>query len=205
MPPLRLFLAALGRFGLLYALLILPWPGFNQAYGRYFRAMGEVVFAREDGRRFVHFEPVPAELRHVLDTRITLANREQIDANGVGPATELELDSRGVGWVPTALVLALTLATPIPWRRRGRALAGGLLVIHGYILFSVAIYLWNVSAGLALVTLTPFWKQVAAGLQETLITQMGAGFVAAVLIWALVTLRGRDLDAWKEGRDAGQD
>ena len=109
----------------------------------------------------------------------------------------LELDTRGVGWVPTALLLALILATPVSWRRRCFALVGGLLAVHGYILFSVASTIWNNSTELSLLTLTPFWKSVVAGLDETLVNQMGASFIAPVFIWILITLRRQDLIGWQ--------
>lgn len=187
----------LGRFALLYGLLIFPWPGFNKTYAAYFRALGQVIFAREGGRRLVHFEAVPENLHHRLDTRIALANRDQVDREGKGPVLYLELDTRGVGWVPTALLLALILATPVSWRRRCVAVVWGLIAVHGFILFSVACNTWNNSTDLSLITLTPFWKTVVAGLDETLITQMGASFVVPVLIWIFVTLRRQDLIAWQ--------
>ncbi len=187
------------RFAVAYALLITPWPGFNDAYGRYFRSLGQIVFAKENDRRIANFERVPQELHHSLDSRIALANRGQIDRNGDGPVRYLELDTRGVGWIPTALLVALIVATPVPWWRRGWALVPGLLAIHGFILFSVAVYIWNSSTELSLVTLSPLVKRIAGGLEETLITQMGASFVAPGLIWILVTLRWRDLRDWQTG------
>ncbi len=184
------------RFAAMYALLIAPWPGFNDIYGRYFRVLGQLTFSRENDRRIVNFERVPPELHHPLDTRIALGNREQLDRNGVGPVHYLELDTRGVGWIPTALIVALIVATPLSWRRRGGALVLGLLAIHAFILFSVAVYLWNSSAELALITLGPLLKRIAGGLEETLITQMGASFVIPVLIWIVVTLRRQDVAEW---------
>ena len=199
MVPRKLIIGFLWRFALGYGLLIVPWPGFNESYARYFRALGQMVFAQESGPRFVRFEAVPGELRHSLDTRIALANRAHLDAQGSGPVRYLELDTRGIGWVPTALLLALVLATPVPWRRRVWALFFGVIAIHGFILFSVAVYLWNNSTDLGLLTLTPFWKQTTDGLEETLITQMGAGFVVPVLLWIAVTLRRQDGVRWQRG------
>ncbi|HTQ31261.1 MAG TPA: hypothetical protein VMI53_08625 [Opitutaceae bacterium] len=195
MPPRRAVAGFLGRFALVYGLLIFPWPGWNGFYGRGFRALGRTVFAENSGRRILRFEPAPDTLRP-LDTAIALANREQLDALGSGPVRTLGLDTRGVGWVPTALLLALILATPVSWRRRGRALIWGLICLYVFILFSVGIYIWNESAQLSLVGFSPFWKAIADGLEETLITQMGASFVAPVLIWILVTFRREDILAW---------
>ena len=195
MPSRSLIVGFFWRFALVYGLLIAPWPGFNAAYGRYFRILGQTVFAREGDRRILHFEAVPKNLHRVLDTRIALANRDQMDREGRGPVRYLELDSRGVGWVPTVLTFALIVATPIPWLRRCWALLWGMLTVHGFILVSVAVYIWNNSTDLALLTVAPFWKQIIAGLEETLITQMGVSFVVPVLIWILVTIRRQDVDA----------
>lgn len=185
---LRFFLS----FGLIYALLIVPWPGFKEGYGRYFRFLCETAFAENHSARYLQCEPSP-DPRFCVGIQIALGNREQVDANGHLPVKILGLEARGVGWIPTALIVALTLATPIPWRRRVWALLWGWLLVHAFILFSVGCYIWNESTDLGLVVLNPFWKVVVNGLEETLISQLGASFVVPVVIWLLVTFRLRDL------------
>jgi hypothetical protein len=189
----------IGMFAVLYGLLIAPWPGINKAYGSYFMAFGRVAFSELRGHRILRFEaaePSP----HPVDVKITMANVEKLDAQGRGHARILFLDSRSVGWVPTALVLALILATPVPWARRAWALFWGLLLVHGYIAFAVACYVWNESSDLNLVALTPFWKEVVSGLEETLVTQLGASFVVPFLIWLVVAFRPRDFAAVRDAR-----
>jgi hypothetical protein len=187
----------LWRFALVYGLLILPWPGFDEAYGRCFRTLGQLIFARKNDQHILNFEAVPESLKHVLDTRIALADREELDRNGSGPVRYLELDTRGIGWIPTALFLSLVLATPVPWPRRAWALFAGLVAVHAFILFSVEISLWNNSPGVSLIALNPIWGQIVGGLEETLITQMGVSFVMPVVVWIFVTFRWRDASKWK--------
>ena len=185
--------AFLCRFALIFGLLILPWPQWNELYGEYFRALGQMAFSREGEKRVVFFER--HELQHgfsSLNTRMTLGNRDWADASGKGRGEIVDLDTRSIGWVPTALTAALILATPIPWRRRTWALLGGLLLIHCFILFSLQTWIWNESPGLSLTTLSPFWKMVVDDLQYTLVTQMGASFSVPVLIWIVVTYRRED-------------
>ncbi len=180
------------RFALVYGLLILPWPGLNAAYGSYFRALTQTVLSR-GGDRILRIEAAPEG--HALDTRITVASRKLLDRNGRGPAMVLELDMRAIAWLPVVLVLALILATLIPWRRRGWALLWGGILVHCFVLFSVEIYIWNESdalTGHSLATFFPFWKMVLDGLEETLITQLGASFAVPVLIWILVTFCRQD-------------
>lgn len=188
-PDIRGFL---WRFTLVYGLLIIPWPGFDRVYGVYFRAVNQSLLARDDTRKQVGFEAVPVELHHRLDSRLVLINRNQPDHDRNSAVRYVELDSRSIGWVPTALLLALILASPVSWGRRGWALVWGLLAIHGFILFSVASSVWNNAAEMSLLAFTPFWKDMAEGMEETLITQVGASFVVPVLIWIVVTFRRHD-------------
>jgi hypothetical protein len=181
------------RFALIYGLLILPWPGWNELYGGYFRALGQMAFSREGEKRIVLFEP--HELHHgfsSLNTRMTLGNRDLADSSGNGRATSIDLDTRSIGWIPTALTVALILATPVPWRRRVWALLGGFVLIHCFILFSLQTWIWDESPGLSLTTPSPFWKEVVDDLEYTLITQLGASFSVPVLIWILATYRRED-------------
>jgi len=203
-PEFKPVLRFLCWFVPLYALLLIPWPHSRDLYGTYLRSVSRHVLASNNSRRILRFEEVPESRRNrTLDTRITVANREQLDASGSGRAVMLDFDSHGVGWVPTALLIALVLATPVPWRRRAAALLWGLLAIHALVLFSIEIYIWNQSdtaSGLALIELSPWEKMIVGGLEETLVTQLGASFVAPLLIWILVTFRADNLAALSVGK-----
>jgi hypothetical protein len=190
------------RFVILYGLLVIPWPGLGDAYCRYFRTMGRSVFGSQRGLRMLRFEAAEKS-NSPIDTIITMANRDRMGPDGSGPAKILKLDAWSVGWVPTALLLALTMATPIPWPRRGLSVLLGLLLINFYVGISVGSYLWNESTDLGLLTLTPFWKAVADGSEETMITQLGPSFVVPVVIWIFVTFRPREINAIERGRPIG--
>ena len=43
----------------------------------------------------------------------------------------------GMGWWPTACVIAMVLATPLPWRRRGFALLGGVLIANAILMLRI--------------------------------------------------------------------
>lgn len=186
----------LGGFALWYGLFILPWSGLAVAYGRYFRCLARQAFAEDGDRRSVTFEASPIEGTHSLDTRIVVANREPAVPAALHQAKILDLDSRAIGWVPTAFLLALILATPIPWRRRCVAVFWGGLAIHLFVLLALAMYIFNETGqvgGLSFDAWPAGAKVIADGLEETLITQMGAGFVAPVAIWIAVTFRSNDV------------
>lgn len=185
-------------FFLLYTLLIFPWPGVQELYTGYFCSFARLLFCEQSGDRILKFDTIPPEHRkRTLDISITIANRTQLDATGSGHAVRLDLDSRGIGWIPTALLSALVLATPLPWKRRCRALSLGLLAIHLLIFVALQACIWDISDdtnGLCLIRLSPFYKTVVSGIDETLVTQLGASFVLPFLIWALVTFRRQDIE-----------
>ena len=197
MPPtktwgLRPIAGFFARFLVIYTLLILPWPGWDLIYARYLQGLAQMVF-EHDQKRVVLFQSYTVQHGFsLLNSRVTVSNRDLLDAAGNGPARNIELDLRSIGWVPTALTAALILATPVPWARRGWALLWGLVLVHAFILFSVQSALWAVSPDLSLITFSPFWGRVVDELDYALITQMGASFSVPVLIWILVTFRRQD-------------
>jgi len=202
MPKLKAMLVFAGWFGLLYALLIAPWPGAKPLYAGYFRGLGQLVLESNSGRRFLRFEPLK-DPGHKwppnFDTAIILANRDLLDANGKGPKFMLTADAWQMGWAPTAFLVALTLATPIPWRRKRWALFWGWFWVQGFIVLTLGIFIWNESTRLGLVTLTPFWKELADRLEDLALAPAGPSFFAAALIWMLVAFRRQDLANWKTG------
>ena len=129
MPFRNQILGFLIRFVVVFGLLIFPSPAWNELYGKGFRAVGNAVFARDDEKCVLYFEGHrQTQGFSAVDTRINIGNRHLVDNNGKGPAAFLVLNTRSVGWLPTALTVALIVATPVPWWRRCWALWGVLLI-----------------------------------------------------------------------------
>jgi hypothetical protein len=126
--------------------------------------------------------------RPEIDVALLFVKRADLYAPGVQsvPTKGVVLDSRGVGWVPTALLLALLIATPLPWRHRWKGLLSGLVLVHGYLIASIGFYLWNQTEGLVPVTWIPFWPALGNFLEETFVGQIGPSFAVPVLIWLFV-------------------
>ena len=189
------------KFVLIFGLLIAPWPGWNDFYAGYFRGFGQLAFGASEGKRVVDFSPSkPEQLASGLDTQLTLGNRDLLDSRGKGSLKRVNLDTRSIGWVPTALTAALVLATPIPWRRRAMAFCGGILLVHLFILFSLQTWIWDNATDVSLMALTPPVQRVVSELDYTFITQLGASFSVPVVIWVVVTFRRRDLMASRPGK-----
>ena len=97
-----------------------------------------------------------------------------------GPAALLVLNTRSVGWLPTALTNcgdAGPLAAALLGIAMGRAFDPRLCpILRG------RLYLERIDH-VSLVTLSPFWKEIADALEYTVVTQMGISFSIPVLIW----------------------
>jgi len=179
----------LGQFTLFFLILAVPWPGWNKAYGIYFRALGRTVF-RDDAVRELSFETPEKNESRPDDTRIVIVNCARMHVDGSGPVQNLDLDASGF-WRPTALLVAFILATPIPWRRRIVALFWGLFWIHLILMLFLGFCIWNESAEIGLVTFPPFWKSFFNGCKEAVLAQFAMAI--PVTIWILVTFHRADI------------
>jgi len=187
--PTNLVAGFLVRLLVVYVILAVPWPAWIGAYGQCFRAMARAVFHDND-RRELTFETTGATSDHPLDTRIEIANRALLHEDGSGPVRDLDIDAFFFAWDPTALLIALIIATPIPWRRRGMALALGLPLLQAIILILLGFCIWDESAQIGLVSLNPFWSHVAGVLQGLITEQSAMAWPA--MVWIVVTFRRED-------------
>lgn len=179
-----MILRRLALFFGFFAVLIAPWPGINDAYSAWIRASGRAAFYMGHPGFELKFEALQETRDRPLDTRIVLIGLRDPQGEGRRRATVMDLDMRGIGWVPTAFLAALVLASPIPWPRRVRALVLGLVAMHAFVLLSLGLHVLDHS-------------QIGGGtfmdgLDETLINQVGPGFFVAMLLWVLVTVRPGD-------------
>jgi hypothetical protein len=208
---------SLGRFFLLSLAIFLALAALrvplDRAYACLFRGAGNVLFTGfwfwPDGKvRFVDLhapdqisqinELIPGELpagyrplrpEGVKDTLMVLMNRR-----APGSIGQLRTSSRSAYW-PTAMLIALVLATPLSWSRRGWALLWGLLLTHVFVALRLTLTL---AAGgfavpdkaYALFHPGAFWQRVLTGGQNVLSDNPTVSFVVPVFIWFLVALPG---------------
>jgi hypothetical protein len=168
---------------------VLPWPGLNEGYGVFFRVLCRTFLSLDDGKRELYFEKGEAQ-RAMTITRICIVNTALIKADGTAPVWNLDMDTHGF-WNMTALVIALSFATPISRRRKIYGIIWGCLGVHVFILLTVAFSVWNESHYVRLVSLSLFWQGAADKLQDALISQLSLS--VPVLIWFVATFRRGDV------------
>lgn len=174
--PLTLFFI---RVLLVYAALMIPWPGLQRAYGAFYRAGWNVLFVPFSADSEAQFLPLRPPQRG-QDTLVILKNlRTRF-------LFSLTTTIRYMAFAPTVLLLALILATPIPWSRRWRPLLWGLLLVHGFIAARMTLILLEAFIRMALWEPGPFWRGVVTGLILTFACSVVVSFAVPVLIWILV-------------------
>ncbi len=174
-----------------YVLLILPWPGFRAAYDNYFLWLGNSLFGGKHDDVLVEFVPASDPTRPNVTVAANVGNIRKVLPDGSLPVRQLQADARGIGWIPSALFLALTIATPLSLSRKCLALACGFVVMQLYLAACIGAWIWGewMNAGKNGATL-PFWTSLASGLNYTLVMQMGASFVVPVIIWVAFVFAG---------------
>jgi hypothetical protein len=170
-----------------FAVLIAPWPGVDGAFNAWMRMLGNAAFSRGHLGHEIQFEAIQPTRNRPLDTRIVLTESRPGAPQGAPRSIFLDLDMRGIAWVPTAFLAALVLATPVSWPRRLCSLGWGVAAMHAFVFFSIGAHILRYSIG---------WDGVVIdAIDETLINQIGAGFFAAVFLWVAVTFRMGDWNA----------
>lgn len=175
-------------FVVTFVVLVLPWP--TGGYLGFFRVMATKVFSREDGRREVRFLDATEPALRATRTRVEIANRDLLKPDGSGSIRFFDLDGFRFGWLPTAFLIALVLASPRPMSRRLVALAWGVPFLQLVILGLLEFIIWTESAHVGLVTTGPFFRDLTTHLRLQLAMQISLG--APVLIWMVLTFRRED-------------
>jgi hypothetical protein len=180
------------RLVVVYALLAAPWPGLARAYATVYSAAATALVG-DFGRGEARFRPA-ADGNAAHDVEIGL--RRQGDERDAAWAPH---NARVLGYLPSAELAALVLASPVPWRRRLRALAMGMAVLHAFLGLRLGIMLaaWF-SQDSPWQTLDPGDATAAflARANEALVVSATPSFLAPIVVWIPVTFRREDLTAF---------
>lgn len=198
-------LAFSARFALAYGLLMAPWPGWVEAYGRIYASTAAFLFESANPDRSVRIHHVAPQrgtqaATVVQDTEVRLEIRGARVGLRAVPPFGTARSSRYTGYVPTALAVALVVATPISWRRRAWALAWAVMIASGFSALMLAIWIHGWFYGQECIWLASFSEGYASrarviGSLVGITAWPGPYYIAPVLIWILVSFRPADLES----------
>ena len=174
-----------------YALLVAPWHGAQDAYETFFQAGGNLLFGTIGEHGAAEFAPRTSK-RGSGDTLVTVRKRRP-----PYPAMDLNISSVQVGYRPTVFLIALALATPIPWSRRWKALVVGLLAVQVFIAFRVWLFLTDLLSNeniMAIYSLSPWVKSILRGVSLVLFRSPAMHYIGPLFIWLGVTFRRGDFE-----------
>lgn len=197
--PARIVLLFLAKFLVVTVLLSLAFRWIGPTYLAGFRLAANLAIPSMGTNCNVSFKNLPDDSRYrsrYHDTEMVLRNEQtRVSRTKV-------LGARVTAYVPTVMLIALVLATPVPWPRRGRALAWGLVILQVVILIRVAVaVLFVVSRDevLGVMALGPFAEYVVVSLFNALTRSTLSSYVIAAIIWIAVTFRRAEWNALTGG------
>lgn len=174
------------RLAIIYGLFVIPWPGIKTGYAAFFRVSGTFFFESLIPGGSVRFEPAPNPTGR-FDTVILCVNKR------TGAEAEADASSRNSGYLQTALLISLVLATPLPWSRRVWALLWGLLLVNVAMACTTLVLLLRIFSSRGfLLELTPFWDKILEVAFGLAMTDAVTLWPVSVLTWIVVSFRRSD-------------
>jgi len=98
------------------------------------------------------------------------------------------------GYMPTAALIALALASPFTWRRRCRVLVWGLILVNIFIAVRVAVSLVYEFRNVDLYVFRPFWDRAITVTYQSVSVSLTTSSLVPAFVWILVSFRREDLD-----------
>lgn len=196
MKPIRVVVTFLALFLVVMVGLSVAFRWIGPAYLAGYRLVGNIVIPGMGPNCDVRFEFLPEDSQYrdryrdtklVLQHKITRVKRTKV------------LGARVTGYVPTVMLIALIVATPLPWRRRGRALLWGVAIMQGIVILRTALlvlYVVSHDETLQAMKLGPTADYLVVSAFNAFVRSTLSSYVLATLVWIGVCLRKSGWDAF---------
>ena len=176
---------------IIYGLLSVPFSFYDEIYGKIYRNVAEVFFSKFRENGFVKFR----EWKEPVTTHINVGNNAMIRPDGTSDTAAIDVNTRYLGYLPTILLIALVLASPVPWKRRLPAVAAGLILVTLLIMFKQWISLLWLCEQHPFLQLTNFsgtGKKLLTFFNTFISVTSSSVLYFVVAIWLMVTFRVGD-------------
>jgi hypothetical protein len=190
LPPKRELAWFLIRLAGLLGLFMYPWPGAGHAYGRAAGALGNILLGDPSSHpaALLHFDaPTDAPDASAGDE---YATELRAFSRTTGEALTVPIDLRTLTYVPSAVFVALTLASTIWVGLRGiTVLLAGLALLHAFLLISLVVPLLLFFADpqpMQLLELSTPLRWIMNIFYRSLVAPPGMIYAVPALIWLLM-------------------
>lgn len=162
------------RFAFLLSFFMVPWPRLGSLYSAAAEALGNLLLG--DSTATLYF--VLPDSGHDFSIELQA---------GLAAGVRVPIDLRTLAYIPTAMFLALTLATPIWKGSRGvTVLVLGTVVLHAFLVVSIAIPLVLLFAEpqpMHLLELGTTLKRLLDVVYRSLVAPPGMAYAIPILLW----------------------
>jgi hypothetical protein len=181
MPPRKTLVASGLAVVVIHAALFSLWPIVGASYGHLFRFGARGVAAIAGA--MTASEVGIAATGERRDTELRVSRRAG------GPLAVARIDSRFTGYLPSSLMLALAIATPVAWRLRLRIAFAGLLAIGVFIGARLACSIFLLGARPATGDATPGSLRLLTVVETVLGHVASSTTLVPLCIWILLFAR----------------
>ena len=189
LPPKKELITFLLRFAFLLTVCMIPWPRLGEAYGRTMGAIGNVLVG--DGPvasvALLRFGPPRDAASSPPDSNTAYQTELSARNTRTGALVRVPIDLRTLTFVPTAVFVALAMASPIWKRARGPiVLVSGLIILQLFLLGSIAVPLllfFSNPQPMQLFRLSSPVSHVLDVVYRSLVAPPGMAFAIPGLIW----------------------
>ena len=187
--PMRTALGMLIKATLIYIALMFAWKPVAPVVAMVFRGTSNIAAA--------------GVYRGAIQIRYTAGAIGNRDADTIIRYQDLkqrvESDIQSSSWyyafVPMCMIVALVVATPIPWKRRARALALAIVIMLVLMMLGQIVIVYDKLTGVPVgspIQVGPTWERIIATV-ASIFAELPGSFFIPILVYALVTFRRWEL------------
>lgn len=181
---------------IIYGLLSAPITFYDATYGQFFRKVAEVFFSKFRENGFVKFK----EWKEPAITHVNIGSYALVRPDGTSKTVTNDINTRYLGYIPTILLIALVISSPVSWKRRLIALAAGLILVTLLVIFKQWIsllWLCDQYPWLQLTNFSDTGRKLLNFTYRFISVSSSSVLYFVVAIWLLVTFRVEDFKTQK--------
>jgi len=179
---------------IIFCVLAIPLSIYDRVYGNFYRGVGNTVFAKFHKTGFARFTASKTSFM----THVEAGNKMPTYNNVPIANVSADFNTRYRGYIPTAFLVSLILASPLKTRRKIFSLFTGIFILTAIIMIKQWIhllYMCEQGTWLLLYNFTPEQKERIEWWYHNFANYSGSTLIIVIAVWILVSFRKSDMEA----------